>query len=193
MRSLPWQNYKNWTPFCSGEKIFNFSTRDPDHLHALASRAYGAIFSKNRFFGTTHGDKPPSPNGISLRSPSLIMAPAKTQAYVHEIINFLNKYFGDQSKLSNFDDSWMDLGLLSTLEATVALGYASRNSFASFVFSNLPRASCEIARNIALSVAYLLVLSLRTRGQQLPNQITMLYYHTTPTPNPNPTISFRNH
>ena len=75
MRSLPWENYKNWTPFCSGEKIFNFSTRDPDHLHALASRAYGAIFSKNRFFGTTHGDKPTSQNGISLRSPSLIMAP----------------------------------------------------------------------------------------------------------------------
>ena len=75
MRSLPWQNCKNWTPFCSGEKIFNFSTRDPDHLHALASRAYGAIFSKNRFFGTTHGDKPTSQNGISLRSPSLIMAP----------------------------------------------------------------------------------------------------------------------
>ena len=79
MRSLPWQNCKNWTPFCSGEKIFNFSTRDPDHLHALASRAYGAIFSKNRFFGTTHGDKPTSQNGISLRSPSLIMAPAFTQ------------------------------------------------------------------------------------------------------------------
>ena len=75
MRSLPWQNCKNWTPFCSGEKIFNFSTRDPDHLHALASRAYGAIFSKNSFFGTTHGDKPTSQNGISLRSPSLIMAP----------------------------------------------------------------------------------------------------------------------
>ena len=28
MRSLPWQNCKNWTPFCSGEKIFNFFTRD---------------------------------------------------------------------------------------------------------------------------------------------------------------------
>ena len=77
MRSLPWQNCKNWTPFCSGEKIFNFSTRDPDHLHALASHAYGAIFSKNRFFGTTHGDKPTSQNGISLRSPSLIMAPGQ--------------------------------------------------------------------------------------------------------------------
>ena len=81
MRSLPWQNCKNWTPFCSGEKIFNFSTRDPDHLHALASRAYGAIFSKNRFFGTTHRDKPTSQNGISLRSPSLIMAPAKTNVH----------------------------------------------------------------------------------------------------------------
>ena len=56
--------------------------RDPDHLHALASRAYGAIFSKNRFFGTTHGDKPTSQNGISLRSPSLIMAPAKKQIFL---------------------------------------------------------------------------------------------------------------
>ena len=79
MRSLPKQNCKNWTPFCSGEKIFNFSTRDPDHLHALESRAYGAIFSKNSFFGTTHGDKPTSQNGISLRSPSLIMAPGQTK------------------------------------------------------------------------------------------------------------------
>ena len=33
------------------------------------------FFSKNRFFGTTHEDKPTSQNGISLRSPSLIMAP----------------------------------------------------------------------------------------------------------------------
>ena len=80
MRSLPWQNCKNWTPFCSGEKIFNFSTRDPDHLHALASRAYGVIFSKNRFFGTTHGDKPTRQNGISLRSPSLIMAPVNAHS-----------------------------------------------------------------------------------------------------------------
>ena len=39
------------------------------------ARAYGAIFSKNRFFGTIHEDKPTSQNGISLRSPSLIMAP----------------------------------------------------------------------------------------------------------------------
>ena len=39
---------------------------------------YGAIFSKNRFLGTTHGDKPTSQNGISLRSPSLIMAPDDT-------------------------------------------------------------------------------------------------------------------
>ena len=52
------------------EKKFNFSTRDPGHL-----RAYGASFSKNRFVGTTHGDKPLSQNGISLRSLSLIMAP----------------------------------------------------------------------------------------------------------------------
>ena len=34
------------------EKNFNFSTRDPGHLHACA------IFSKNRCFGTTHRDKP---------------------------------------------------------------------------------------------------------------------------------------
>ena len=32
------------------------------------------FFSKNRFFATTH-DKPTSQNGISLQSPSLIMAP----------------------------------------------------------------------------------------------------------------------
>ena len=30
------------------------------------------------FFGTTHGAKPVSENGISLRSPSLIMAPGET-------------------------------------------------------------------------------------------------------------------
>ena len=29
------------------------------------------------FFGTTHGDRPTSQNGISLRSSSLIMAPGK--------------------------------------------------------------------------------------------------------------------
>ena len=45
---------------------------------------YGAIFSKNRFFGTTHGDKPTSQNGISLRSPSLIMAPAKSYKIASE-------------------------------------------------------------------------------------------------------------
>ena len=32
-------------------------------------------FFLNRFFGTTHGGKPTSQNGISLGSPSLIMAP----------------------------------------------------------------------------------------------------------------------
>ena len=67
------------------EKNFNFSTRDPDHLHACGSRVYGAIFSKNRFFGTTHGDKPVSQNGISLRSPSLIMAPGYTNDKNHKI------------------------------------------------------------------------------------------------------------
>ena len=41
----------------------------------VCARSYGSIFSKNRFFGTTHGDKPTSQNDISLRSPSLIMAP----------------------------------------------------------------------------------------------------------------------
>ena len=41
----------------------------------MHARAYGAIFFENRYFGTTHGEKPTSQNGISLRSPSLIMAP----------------------------------------------------------------------------------------------------------------------
>ena len=37
---------------------------------------------------------------------------------------------------------WMHLGgLLSTQEARVALGFASCDSYASFVLSNLPRAS----------------------------------------------------
>ena len=55
-------------------KNFNFSTRDPGHLHASAHARMVQFFSKNRFFGTTHGDKPTSQNGISLRSPSLIVA-----------------------------------------------------------------------------------------------------------------------
>ena len=80
-RLIPCRNFQIWIGrhFERVEKNFNFSTRDPDHLHACGSRVYGAIFSKNRFFGTTHGDKPVSQNGISLRSPSLIMAPGDNQ------------------------------------------------------------------------------------------------------------------
>ena len=60
------------------EKNFNFSTRDLGRLHACAhARLALFFFSKNIFFGTTHGDKPTSQNGILLRSPSLIMAPDK--------------------------------------------------------------------------------------------------------------------
>ena len=59
------------------EKNLNFSTRDPGRLHACAHARMAQFFSKNRFFGTTHGDKPTSQNGISLRSLSLIMAPGK--------------------------------------------------------------------------------------------------------------------
>ena len=44
----------------------------------VRARAYGAIFFlKIDFFGTIHGDRPTSQIGISLRSPSLIMAPGK--------------------------------------------------------------------------------------------------------------------
>ena len=57
------------------EKKFQFLHARSWPLTRVCARAYGAIFSKNRFFGTTHGDKPTSQNGISLRSPSLIMAP----------------------------------------------------------------------------------------------------------------------
>ena len=59
------------------EKNFNFSTRDPGRLHACAYARMAQFFSKNIFLGTTNGDKPTSQNGISLRSPSLIMAPGK--------------------------------------------------------------------------------------------------------------------
>ena len=52
------------------EKVYN-----PGHLHVFAHARMGQFFFKNRFFGTTHGNKPTSQNGISLRSPSLIMAP----------------------------------------------------------------------------------------------------------------------
>ena len=60
------------------EKNFYFSTRDPGYLHAC-TRVYGAIFSRKRFFGKTRGDTPTSQNAISLRSPSLIMAPASNK------------------------------------------------------------------------------------------------------------------
>ena len=50
------------------EKNFNFSTRNPGRLHACPHARMAQLFSKNRFFGTTHGDKPTSQNGISLRS-----------------------------------------------------------------------------------------------------------------------------
>ena len=57
------------------EKKFNFSTRAPGHLHACTHAHMAQFFLKIDFFGTrTHGDKPTSQNGISLRSPSLIMA-----------------------------------------------------------------------------------------------------------------------
>ena len=59
------------------EKNFHFSARDPGCLHACAHARMAQFFSKIRFFDTTHGDKPTSQNGISLRSPSLIMAPGK--------------------------------------------------------------------------------------------------------------------
>ena len=59
------------------EKNFHFSARDPGCLHACAHARMTQFFSKNRFFDTTHGDKLKSQNGISLRSPSLIMAPDK--------------------------------------------------------------------------------------------------------------------
>ena len=59
------------------EKKFNFSTRDPGRLHACAHARMVQFFLKINFFGTTHRDKPTSQNGISLRSPSLIMAPGK--------------------------------------------------------------------------------------------------------------------
>ena len=60
------------------EKNFNFSTRDPGRLHACAHARRAQFFIlKIDFFGTIHGDRPTSQIGISLRSPSLIMAPGK--------------------------------------------------------------------------------------------------------------------
>ena len=60
------------------EKKFNFSTRDPGHLHACVHARIAQLFLKKkkpRFFGTTHGDKPTSQNGISLLSPILKYVP----------------------------------------------------------------------------------------------------------------------
>ena len=59
------------------EKNFNFSTRDPGRLHACAHACMAHFFLKIDFFGTIHGERPTSQIGISLRSPSLIMAPSK--------------------------------------------------------------------------------------------------------------------
>ena len=56
-RLIPWLN--QIIKFGSQvEKILNFSTRNPDHLHMCLSRVYGPFFSKNRLFGTAHGDNP---------------------------------------------------------------------------------------------------------------------------------------
>ena len=41
------------------------------------TREWRNFFLKIDFFGTVHGDRPTSQIGISLRSPSLIMAPGK--------------------------------------------------------------------------------------------------------------------
>ena len=61
-------------------KKFSISPRAILTIYTRERRARMAqFFSKNRFFGTTHGDKPTSQNGISLRSPSLIMAPGLTE------------------------------------------------------------------------------------------------------------------
>lgn len=75
---IPWLSFKIWTPFWTDGKIFNFPTRDPNYLHACASLAYDAIFYKNRFFATAHGDKAINQNGFPLRSPFPIMYPDET-------------------------------------------------------------------------------------------------------------------
>ena len=49
------------------EKNFHFSARNPGCLHACAHVRMAQFFSKNRFFDTTHGDKPTSQNGILLQ------------------------------------------------------------------------------------------------------------------------------
>ena len=66
------RNVKFGRHFKRVEKNFNFSMRDPGHLHAFAQARLAKFFSKNRFFGTTNGGKPKTQNGISLRSSSLI-------------------------------------------------------------------------------------------------------------------------
>ena len=80
------------------EKNFNFSARDPGRLHACAHARMAQFFSKNRFFDTTHRDKPTSQNGISLRSPSLIMAPGKRHLIENQPL--LGEIFKDPSLLS---------------------------------------------------------------------------------------------
>ena len=88
------------------EKNFNFSTRDPGHLHACALARVAPFFLKiDFFFGTTHGDKPTSQNGISLRSPSLIMAP---------VINWTAKSFDYSGLTENFLEPSEVLNIRST-------------------------------------------------------------------------------
>ena len=77
--SIPRQNFQNLDAILNGKKKISISPRAILPFTRVRARTYGAIFSKNRFFGTTHGDKPTSQNGISLRSPSLIMAPVPDQ------------------------------------------------------------------------------------------------------------------
>ena len=58
---------------CSFERVEKISI-SPRAILAVNTRNF---FLKIDFFGTTHEDRPTSQNGISLRSPSLIMAPGK--------------------------------------------------------------------------------------------------------------------
>ena len=81
------------------EKNFNFSTSDPGRLHACThARMAQFFFLRIGFFGTTHGDRPTSQNGISLRSPSLIMAPGK--GHLIENLPLLREIYKDPSLLS---------------------------------------------------------------------------------------------
>ena len=92
----------------------------------MHARAYGAIFSKYRFFGTTHGDKPTSQNGILLRSPSLIMAPVDTEFSIVSH-NTLMKFFSF-SYFMCFDDKTtlfvLDILRFSQFFARVSLDIA---------------------------------------------------------------------